>query len=93
MLLDALNAGEDRAKWDASGAEPFIKGLLSLLSDPAPPLAQHEDAPTPEPEVAAEPTPLTAPAEGVRPARVAPQAKGARRSSRPPARVAQPGLA
>lgn len=33
-LLDALSSGDDRAKWDRSGAEPFLKTLLELLTNP-----------------------------------------------------------
>lgn len=56
-LLDALSSGDDRAKWDRSGAEPFLKTLLELLTDPEAPLAEAEaakaveTAPTPAAEV------------------------------------------
>lgn len=32
-LLDALASGQDAARWEKSGAEPFIKALLTLVSD------------------------------------------------------------
>ena len=30
-LLDAIRAGEDEARWDASGAGPFIEALIEML--------------------------------------------------------------
>lgn len=35
-LLDAQNAGDDREKWQASGAEAFVQQLLDVVMDPAP---------------------------------------------------------
>ncbi len=39
-LLDAQNAGDDREKWQASGAEDFVQNLLDVVMDPAP--VSHE---------------------------------------------------
>lgn len=55
-LLDALSSGDDRVKWDRSGAEPFLKTLLELLTDPEAPLVEVDAAEPvdPEPTPAAE---------------------------------------
>lgn len=73
-LLDALAAGEDRAKWDASGAEPFIKALIDMLATLR---VDADDDATAQPMLAAAEagdTPF------VRPARVAPPTGGLRRA-------------
>ena len=96
-LLDALNAGDSRDKWESSGAEPFIKGLLSLLKDPGfeaqpAPAAQEDAAQDPAPaEPATLPDPTRA-ATGIKPVRVAPSGGQARRTARPPARGEKPGM-
>lgn len=47
-LIQALEAGADRAKWDASGADEFLQALLDIVLKP---MQAYE----PEPEPVAEP--------------------------------------
>ena len=87
-LLDALAAGEDRARWDRSGAEPFLKTLLELVTNPNAPAE-----PTPRPEPVAEPPAVEemtpkANVTPVRPVRVAPAAGATPRPTRPSGRTA-----
>jgi GTP-binding protein EngB required for normal cell division len=78
-LLDALASGEDRAKLDRSGAEPFLKALLELLTNPDAVLAPDEPAQkTPEPPKA-EVRPITP----VRPMRVKAAGQTTPRPGRP----------
>lgn len=59
-LTDALSAGEDREKWEASGAEAFLGALLEIVL---------KGASVPDPQPVPEPHP--APAVAVMPRRVA----------------------
>ncbi len=81
-LLDALQSNGDQAKWDRSGAEPFVKTLLDLLLNPGKPVEDQIAAP--EATAAEEPKAEIRKISPVRPVRVKP--KG--RSMRPPQRGA-----
>ena len=52
-ITDAVAAGDDEAKWTASGAADFIDNLVEYLMNPSPPPQQHADiadaAPTQDP--------------------------------------------
>lgn len=74
-LLDALAADQDRVRWEKSGAEPFLKALLELVTD------QNADL-SPEEHKSAE---LETTAQVVRPTRIAP-AGGRSARARPTAR-------
>lgn len=76
-LLDALSAGEDRAKWDRSGAEPFLKTLLELITNPDATLA--DTTTPPEPDTPEPPKAEVRPIAPVKPVRV----KSARTTERP----------
>lgn len=107
-LTDAMKAGDDAAKWVASGAEAFMRRLVALVDDPeAPPLGTYEQG---GPATAA-PAPIRNMArntarEGdneirpedcekviVLPRRVVPVTGEGSRRPRPPARRAGPGRA
>jgi len=64
-LLDALAAGQDRARWDRSGAEPFIKALLELIAR----MNAGDDSTPVSPSQATEPEPETPKVQPVRPIR------------------------
>lgn len=79
-LLNALSAGEDRTKWEESGAEPFLKTLLELLENPDTPLA-GTDATSSEEKPAASAAEVR-PISPVRPVRITPTSN-TERPSRP----------
>ncbi len=54
-LTEALSAGEDRARWEGSGADDFIQALLDVVMRPAEPELAPEPEPAPEPAVAVMP--------------------------------------
>ena len=66
-LTRAMEAGEDREKWQQSGAQAFVERLVEMLVDPAAPAhgtydtAQGGAQPGPAPETPARGTPLQAP--------------------------------
>ena len=74
-LTEALGAGNDRAKWDESGADDFLQELLEIVM-----AATEETAPEPEPE----------PAMQVMPRRVASSGGEGGRSRRPRDEVERP---
>ncbi len=65
-LLDALNSHGDRNKWDQSGAEPFLKTFLELLTNPGA-VVEQPQAPATEPQ---EPVAEIRPMAPVKPSRV-----------------------
>jgi GTP-binding protein EngB required for normal cell division len=73
-LLDAVLSGEDRSRWEKSGAEPFVRTLVQMITKP--------DAPISKPESPAPHATRHAPdnVTSVRPTRVAPSAEGTRRA-------------
>lgn len=82
-LLDALSSGDDRGRWEKSGAEPFIQSLLELLVAPEPPQDSEPAGIAAEPENGASPA-ITP----VRPARVIPKQAQTQR----PAASTRPGM-
>ena len=98
-LLQAINAGEDKAAWDASGAAVFSEKLLDIVHNfegtPERRPAQPTDADdnTMDAASAGSPTPGPTPG-GVMPTRVSPRVgvrPTARRRERPPAQTAHFG--
>ena len=79
-LLDALASGEDRSKWDRSGAEPFLKTLLELVTNPDAVIDAAQD--TPKPEEPPAPTAEVRTIAPVKPVRVT-AAKTTERPARP----------
>jgi hypothetical protein len=72
-LTEATGADADRALWDRSGAEPFVRRLIGLLTDPEAPGDDSYD-PTPEAAVPAPPDPTpTAPDPVADPDRIRPR--------------------
>ncbi len=48
-LTDAINAGDDRAAWEASGAEEFVQALIDLIHALGSQIGSRIERPVPEP--------------------------------------------
>lgn len=79
-LLDALKSGQDRDRWERSGAEPFIAKLLDLLTNPG----STADAQEPVAQPDAAPTADIRQITPVRPVRVTPRPDAGTMRPRPP---------
>ena len=83
-LVEALEAGDDRQKWDASGADAFLEALLEIALNVSVAPDPEETAPEPELEPEAEPAPSVMPRRVAAAAGDRPRQRPAEHSDAPP---------